>query len=230
MNITLIGGHGKVALLLIPLLVDAGHQVTSVIRDPAQAEDITAAGAKPLVLSVDEASTDALAHAFEGQDAIVWSAGAGGGSPARTVAVDRDAAIRSMDAASAAGVKRYVMVSYMGAGRVNRVDESNSFYTYQEAKLAADTHLRTTSLDWTIVGPGTLTLGESPHGVSPAGAPAEARTGGRETSRALVAEVVAASLANPQSVGQTLDFSDGSLGLDEWIGGVAAGRIPGAQA
>lgn len=229
MNITLIGGHGKVALLLTPLLVDAGHQVTSVIRDPAQADDITAVGARPLVLSVDEASTDALAQAFEAQDAIVWSAGAGGGNPARTVAVDRDAAIRSMDAAVAAGVKRYVMVSYMGAGRVNRVDESNSFHTYQEAKLDADTHLRTTSLDWTIVGPGALTLEESPHGVSPANEPGQARVDGRETSRALVAEVIAAVLGNAQSVGQTLDFVDGSLGIDEWIGGVAAGRIPGAQ-
>lgn len=229
MNITLIGGHGKVALLLTPLLVDAGHHVTSVIRDPDQSDDVKAVGARPLVLSVEEASGEALAEAFTGQDAIVWSAGAGGGSPARTVAVDRDAAIRSMDAAVAAGAKRYVMVSYLGAGRVNRVDESNSFYTYQEAKHDADNHLRTTSLDWTIVGPGTLTLDDSPQGVSPAAAPGEARAEGRETSRALVAEVIAASLANAQSVGQTLDFTDGTLDLDEWIGGVAAGRIPGAQ-
>jgi uncharacterized protein YbjT (DUF2867 family) len=112
---------------------------------------------------------------------------------------------------------------------VNRVEASNSFYTYQEAKLAADTHLRTSGLDWTIVGPGALTLEESPHGVSPALAAGEARSDGRETSRALVAEVIAAALANPQSVGQTLDFVDGDLGIDEWIGEVAAGRVPGAQ-
>lgn len=229
MNIILIGGHGKVALLLTPLLAEAGHQVTSVIRNPEQSADVIAAGGQPLVLSVEDASTEDLVQAFDGQDAVVWSAGAGGGNPARTNAVDRDAAIRSMDAAVAAGVKRYVMVSYLGAGRVNRVEESDSFFTYQEAKLAADVHLRTTSLDWTIVGPGSLTLEASPHGVTPAGKPGEAGTLGRETSRELVAEVVAAALANPQSVGQTLDFTNGTVGLDDWIAGVAGGRIPGAQ-
>jgi hypothetical protein len=38
------------------------------------------------------------------------------GSPERTYAVDRDAAIRSIDAAVAAEARRYVMVSYFGAG------------------------------------------------------------------------------------------------------------------
>jgi uncharacterized protein YbjT (DUF2867 family) len=229
MNITIIGGHGKVALLLTPLLTEAGHHVTSVIRNPDQADDVRAAGAEPKVLSIEDASVADLVEAFAGQDAVVFSAGAGGGNPARTIAVDRDAAIRSIDAAATAGVARYVLVSYQGAGRINPVPETDSFYTYQEAKVAADTHLRGTDLGWTIAGPGSLTLDPSPHGVTPAVPAGEPLPSSRATSRALVAEVIAAALVDDRSARQTLDFTDGSLPLDEWIGGVAAGEIPGTQ-
>jgi hypothetical protein len=181
------------------------------------------------VLSIEDASVADLVEAFAGQDAVVFSAGAGGGNPARTIAVDRDAAIRSIDAAATAGVARYVLVSYQGAGRINPVPETDSFYTYQEAKVAADTHLRGTDLGWTIAGPGSLTLDPSPHGVTPAVPAGEPLPSSRATSRALVAEVIAAALVDDRSARQTLDFTDGSLPLDEWIGGVAAGEIPGTQ-
>ena len=39
-NIAIIGGHGKVALRLAPLLVEAGDEVTSWIRSQDQVEDI----------------------------------------------------------------------------------------------------------------------------------------------------------------------------------------------
>lgn len=103
-RIVIVGGHGKVALLLAPLLTGRGDQVVSLIRDPAQSGDVTAAGVEPLVLSVEEAGVGELTQAFEGADAVVWSAGAGGkGGPERTDAIDRVAAIRSMEAAAAAG-------------------------------------------------------------------------------------------------------------------------------
>ena len=115
-RIVMIGGHGKVALLAAPLLVDAGHEVVSLIRNPDHSADVAATGATPLVLSVEEADVAELTRVFAGADAIVWSAGAGGkGGPERTDAVDRAAAIRSMEAAAAAGVTRYVMVSFLTA-------------------------------------------------------------------------------------------------------------------
>ena len=90
-------------------------------------------------------------------DAVVWAAGAGGGNPGRTRAVDRDAAIRSMDAAATAGVRRYVMVSYFGAGPDHAVPEDNAFFAYADAKSAADAHLEGSGLDWTILRPSRLT-------------------------------------------------------------------------
>ena len=155
MRVTIIGGHGKIALILAPLLVEAGHEVTSVIRNPDHVADVEATGATALVSSVEDADTNALADLLSGQDAVVWSAGAGGGDPERTFAVDRDAAIRSMDAAQTAGVGRYVMVSFSGADRDSLVPEDNPFRSYQDAKIAADEHLRASALDWTVLGPGS---------------------------------------------------------------------------
>lgn len=203
----IIGGHGKVALRTAPLLAQEGHEVTSVIRNPDHAADIEAAGATPLVLDVETASQDELVQAFTGHDAIVWSAGAGGGDPERTYAVDRDAAIRSMEAAEQAGVKRYVMVSYLGAHPEHGVPEDHSFHPYATAKAAADTHLRNSELDWTILGPGALTTDEPTGHIRRATA---ATVGDqRDTSRGNVAETIRAALASENAIGKQIEYVDG---------------------
>ncbi|ACL40713.1 NAD-dependent epimerase/dehydratase [Pseudarthrobacter chlorophenolicus A6] len=206
-RIAIIGGHGKVALHLSTLLTREGHSVTSFIRNPDHAADVTATGATPSVLDVENAPTPAIAEALQGHDAVVWSAGAGGGNPDRTYAVDRDAAIRSMDAAAQAGVNRYVMVSYLGAGKDHGVPADNSFYAYAEAKADADEYLRGTDLAWTILGPGSLTEkpGSGRIDVNPP------KEGGGETSRANTAIVAAAVLDLPETAGRTIEFRDGSL-------------------
>ena len=218
-RIVIIGGHGKVALLTAPLLVAAGHEVVSVIRDPAQSDDVAAAGATPLVLSVEDASTEELAKALAGADAVVWSAGAGGkGGPDRTDAVDRAAAIRSMEAAAAAGVRRYVMVSFITA--YGEVADDHPLRAYAIAKIAADRHLQSTGLDWTILGPGLLTL-DAPTGAITVGrlAPGSSSTGA-PTSRANVARVIAAVLAEPASIGRVIPFRDGDTPIAQAVADV----------
>src|SRR6478609_6031390 len=111
-RIVLIGGHGKVALRLERLLAARGDEVDAVIRNPAHAAEVAETGANPVVADIETLDVDGLADLLRGHDAVVWSAGAGGGDPKRTYAVDRDAAVRSMAAAEAAGVRRYVMISY----------------------------------------------------------------------------------------------------------------------
>lgn len=202
-RILIIGGHGKVALLAAPLLVEAGHEVTSFVRNPEHVDEVSATGASAVVADVERLDTDELSDLVRGHDAIVWSAGAGGGSPERTYAVDRDAAIRSMDAAARAGVHRYVMVSYFGAGPNHGVDPDNGFYHYAEAKAAADEHLRATDLDWTILGPGSLTLDE-PTGTITVGGDSVG-----QASRANVASVIAATLDDASTIGRTINFNDG---------------------
>lgn len=206
-RIAIIGGHGNVALHLSALLTGEGHSVTSIIRNPDHAGDVAATGATPVVLDVEDSTTAEIAAALRGHDAVVWSAGAGGGNPERTYAVDRDAAIRSMDAAGEAGVGRYVMVSYLGARREHGVPADHSFFAYAEAKAAADEYLRGTELAWTILGPGALTDRPGTGLIEVEPLP----EGNRETSRSNTAAVAAAVLDLPGTAGRTIEFTDGTL-------------------
>lgn len=208
-KVIVIGGHGKVAQIATPLLINKGYEVTSVIRNPDQISDIEALGATPAVYDITELSTENFADLLRGHDAVIWSAGAGGGSPKRTYAIDRDAAITSMAAAKAAGVNRYVMVSYFGAGPNHGVPEDNSFFAYAEAKAAADVALRDSDLDWTILGPSSLTFDEGQDSID-TNAPKATKV-----ARATVANVIAETVFNDQTVHRTINFNEGDTPISE---------------
>ncbi|MDF1487943.1 NAD(P)-dependent oxidoreductase [Tessaracoccus caeni] len=218
MKIIIIGGHGKVALLAAPLLVGAGHEVDAVIRNPAHIEDVAETGAHPVVADVEVLDVDQLAELVREHDAVVWSAGAGGGNAARTYAVDRDAAIRTMTAAERAGVKRFVMVSYFGAGRDHGVDPSDSFFAYAEAKAAADEHLRGTELDWTVLGPSRLTLGEATGRIG-------LHNDKGEVSRGNVALTIVQALADDTTIGRTIEYNDGDTAIAEALRGAESAPV-----
>ncbi|MFT7114923.1 MAG: hypothetical protein ACI9I0_000121 [Rhodoferax sp.] len=211
-KIAIFGGHGKVAMKLARILMATGHQVTSVIRKPEQQAEVAGTGAQPVLLDLAAATTLEMAEALRGHDAVVWSAGAGGGAPEHTYAVDRDAAIRSMDAAVLAGASRFVMVSYMGAGPDHRMPDGDGFYAYAEAKAAADAYLRGTGLAWTILGPGSLT--DNPATGTIELSPIDISEG-NDTARDNVALVVTAVLDLPATAGRTIDFRDGATPLAE---------------
>ncbi|MDN5600618.1 MAG: SDR family oxidoreductase [Brachybacterium sp.] len=214
MDIVLIGGHGKIALLAAPLLVEAGHTVHSVIRNPDHAAEVEATGAKAVlsdVESLDEGGWDEL---LRGRDAVVWAAGAGGGDPQRTLAVDQDAAIASMEAAQRVGTERFVMVSYFGASLDHGVPESEPFHAYAEAKARADEHLRGTELAWTILAPSRLTLEE------PTGRIALDAAEAGEVSRGNVARTIVAALEQPGTTGTFLAFNDGEQEIAAAFGAV----------
>ena len=219
-RILLIGGHGKVALLLEPLLVAAGHHVTAVVRNPAHEADVAATGATPLVADIERFDLDQLTSLESGNDVVIWSAGAGGGSAERTYAVDRDAAIRSIDAAVAARVPRYLMVSFFGAGPDHGVDPADSFFAYAEAKAAADAHLRESPLDWTILAPSALTL-DAPTGRIDVDVDADTSL---SVARADVAAVVAASVDEPATSRRTVRFNTGDVPIAEALRGLAGAR------
>ena len=210
-RILIIGGHGKVALLLEPLLVAAGHHVTAVVRNADHEADVRATGAVPLVADVETFDTEQLTTLVSGNDVVIWSAGAGGGDAARTYAVDRDAAIRSIDATVAAGVRRYLMVSYFGAGPNHGVDPGDGFYAYAEAKAAADAHLQGSGLDYTIIAPSALTLDE------PTGRIDTTAERSASVSRVDVAAVIAAAVLEPATIGRTIRFNSGPTPIAEAI-------------
>jgi uncharacterized protein YbjT (DUF2867 family) len=216
-HILLIGGHGKVALQAAPLLAADGHTVDAVIRNPEHASDVQAAQANPVVADVETMDVEGLTQLAAGHDVVVWSAGAGGGNPTRTYAVDRDAAIRSIDAAGQAGVGRYVMVSYLGAGPDHGVPADTGFFHYAEAKAAADAHLRASDLDWVVLGPSRLTDGPGTGGVT-----VGVQEHG-EVPRADVAAVIAAVIDAPEVSRVTYEFNGGDVPVTEAVRQAAAG-------
>lgn len=223
-KVVIVGGHGKIALLAAPKLIDAGFAVESLIRNPAQAEEVEATGAAPVLLDIEEAQTQSLADAFAGAWAVVFSAGAGGGNPDRTKAVDHLAAVRTMDAAAQAGASRYVMVSYSRSEvDIDSLDKQSSFYPYAEAKHHADNYLRGTDLDYTILGPGRLTAEPASGSIivtdaaGAAGASAQGGAEATETSRENVAEVIRHVLVSGAGSRQTINFFDGQAPIAEVI-------------
>src|SRR5919199_3422783 len=138
MDVVIAGGHGQVALRLERILSERGDRVRALIRNPDHAIDVERAGAEPVVCDL-EAEDDLSPH-VEGVDAVVFAAGAGPGSgAARKRTVDLGGAVKLIDAARAAGVNRYVMVSAIGAAHPERASEA--MRPYVEAKAEADERL-----------------------------------------------------------------------------------------
>lgn len=213
-RVVIAGGHGKIALILERQLSQRGDSVAGFIRNPAQAEDLEAVGAEPVVVDLERASVDEVAEHLRGADAVVFAAGAGPGSgAARKETVDRDAAILLADAAEAANVSRYLMVSSTGAD-ANSPDVKDPVFTaYLRAKGAADDNVRArAALDSTIVRPGHLTNDPATGRVQIAD-----RTLRGDIPREDVAAVLLAVLDNPGTAGQTFEVISGDTPIVEAV-------------
>ncbi|MFC3994602.1 NAD(P)H-binding protein [Nocardiopsis sediminis] len=218
MRIVIAGGHGKIALRLERLLADRGDSPVGLIRNPDHAGDVRAAGAEPVVVDLEDTTVTRLTEKVMGADAVVFAAGAGPGSgAARKTTVDRDAAALLADAASLAGVRRYVMVSAIAVDEGPPPGSDPVFAAYVEAKRAADDDLRGRSLetDWTILRPGRLT--DDPGTGRVRLAPKVERG---EVTRQDVAAVVAAVLDEPATIGQVLELVGGPTPIDEAVASV----------
>jgi nucleoside-diphosphate-sugar epimerase len=205
-RVVIAGGHGKIALILERLLSQRGDSVAGFIRNPAQAADLEAVGAEPLVLDLERASVDEVAKHLEGADAVVFAAGAGPGSgAARKETVDRDAAILLADAAEAAKVGRYLMVSSTGADANAPEGQDPVFTAYLRAKGAADDNVRArAALRSTIVRPGHLTNDPGTGRVQIAD-----QTLRGSIPREDVAAVLLAVFDNPGTAGKTFQLISG---------------------
>ncbi len=209
MNVVIAGGHGKVALLLARVLTGQGHDVRGLIRNPDHIGDLEAVGVIPVVCDLEQ-DDPALPPAVAEATAAVFAAGAGPGSGAeRKWTMDRDGAIRLIDACLGAGVRRYVMVSAMGA-RSGMITAEGVFGAYLQAKLAADEALVASGLDHTIVRPGGLT--DDP-GTGHISAAPQLQRG--QIPRADVAQVLAAVLAAPSTIGKAFDLVAGTTPISE---------------
>ena len=134
MKVVIAGGHGQIALVLQRLLAEAGHEPVGIIRNPDQASDLQQVGSHALVLDLEHTDAQTLAAELDGADAVVFAAGGGPNSgAARKLTVDRDGAILLADAAQAAGVRRYLMVSAIATDDYDP-DSDDVFQIYCEPR------------------------------------------------------------------------------------------------
>lgn len=212
-RVAIIGAHGKVAQQLMRVLYDNGDDFVGVVRADEHAEDVYRLGGEGVVLDIEQSDTEAIAQAIAGCDAVVFTAGAGAGSGVeRKRTVDYAGAVKSAEAASRAGIRRFVQVSAWGVDSPVQPEADPQWRAYVEAKRDADADLRSSGLDWTILRPGRLTfdegtgrirLGESvPRGDIP---------------REDVARLIVACLADPATIGRTWEAVAGDTPIDEAV-------------
>lgn len=208
MRISIAGAHGQIAMYLHPLLKEAGHSIRGLIRNPDHGNELRKAGAEPVLCDIEK--EDDISDAVGDADVVIFAAGAGPGSgKERKLSVDRDGALKLIEAAKKNGVKRYIMISAM---KVEEPSGNEVFQVYQKAKSEADAALRESGLDYTIIRPGRLTDDKANGKIKLAH---ELEAG--EIPREDVARVIAAVIAADETIGKQLDLTEGPHSISEAI-------------
>ena len=209
MRVLVAGANGQIGQHLVRLLAGNGHEVRTMIRSQDQAQLMRDLGGDPLVADLE----GDLSGTAEGCDAVVFTAGGGPGSgAAKKETVDRQGAVKLIEAAERHGARRYVMVSAMGAADPASGPEAMQPYLF--AKARADEALRESELDYTIVRPGRLT--NEPGTGRVAAAPSLGRRGG--IPREDVARAIAVALETEGTAGKTFELLSGDNPIEDALG------------
>ncbi|MBI0141938.1 SDR family oxidoreductase [Bifidobacterium sp. W8106] len=158
-RIILVGATGRVGALVLEDLVRAGHEVVACARGaskiPAsqQVESMTLDLRDPL-----SQITDAFRKTQA--DAVVFTAGSRGKDINQ---IDALGAMKTIEAAKAVGITRYVMLGAMYAADWLRWEQPqvkpaiDALADYYVTKNMADQYLISSGLAYTIIEPGSLT-------------------------------------------------------------------------
>ncbi len=149
MKVVVAGASGKTGRLVVEKLLARSQQVRALVRRQEAAAELETLGAETVVADL----TGDVAQTLTGCEAVVFAAGAGmGGDPEE---VDYRGAVKLIEAAETQGISRFVMVSSLGTGYVERMPEM--LKPYLVAKHRAEKVLGESSLAYTTVKPGGLT-------------------------------------------------------------------------
>ncbi|KAK3995261.1 hypothetical protein QBC44DRAFT_320754 [Cladorrhinum sp. PSN332] len=256
-HVLILGGHGKIAQLLTPLLLRRSWDVTSIIRSQEQvatvqklgdAKESSAGKLNVLVRSIEDVKSEADAKAVldevKGVDYVVWSAGAAGrGGAERTYSIDRDAAIYFIHASAAVpSIKRFLLVSYLSSRRTKpswwseeewkAAEDVNTkaLPTYYKAKVAADEELYKVSKER---GAGFVGIDLRPGTLTldPAGKVELGKTKGSRgnVSRESVAKVADLLLAREGVKNSWVDLLDGDEDVDKAVERVVREGVDAAE-
>ncbi|MNW58262.1 SDR family oxidoreductase [Paenibacillus sp. FSL R5-0517] len=212
MNVLVIGANGQIGKFVVEQLAQEGkHKVTAMIRKPEQANALKELGAD-VVIGDLEGSVEDLTEAMKDHNAIVFTAGSGGSTGQdKTLLIDLDGAVKTMEAAEQQGISRYILVSAYGADQ--REKWSESIKPYYVAKHYADRALFASDLNYTIIRPGGL-KNEPGTGKIAVGTDLEPGSIPRED----VARVIVASLQEEKTYRMAFDLIAGEHQIDDALG------------
>lgn len=212
MNVLVIGANGQIGKFVVEQLGQEGkHKVTAMIRKPEQADALKELGADVAIGDL-EGSVEDLAEAMKDQNAIVFTAGSGGSTGQdKTLLIDLDGAVKTMEAAEQQGISRYILVSAYGADQ--REKWSESIKPYYVAKHYADRVLFASDLNYTIIRPGGL-KNEPGTGKIAVGTDLEPGSIPRED----VARVIVASLQEEKTYRMAFDLIAGEHPVEDALG------------
>jgi len=160
MKLTIFGASGATGRLLVAQALDAGHDVTVLLRR-ADSLPLTHARLTRVVGSLDDPA--AVQGAVQGADAVLSALGARKGG-AQTICTDGMRAI--LPAMQAAGVHRLVALSAYGAAETHSASWFIRFVRMvirdkMQDKDRMEDLVRSSATDWTLVRPAMLTNGKA---------------------------------------------------------------------
>ncbi len=213
MQTLIVGANGQIGKMVCQKLKESDdcYIPVAMIRDKSQADWFTEKG----IRSVEGNLERSLDHLIKEFDAIVFTAGSGAKTgPEKTITVDCLGAVRTIEAAERFDIKKYVMVSAMGA---RDPEAPSKIQHYNRAKHIADIRLQMSTLNYTIIRPGKLTN-------DPGSGKIIAKTQIVEKTsitREDVAQVICKSLQHPGLIGVTFDLLNGDKPIDEALDNLA---------
>jgi len=225
-KVVVVGATGQTGRRVFDDLVAVpGLTTVAGVRDSAKAEKSLGAGIATVKMDVSKDSTDDLATALRGADAVVCAVGFVPGNPFQmnkeAKAVDNEGTCRLIDAAVKAGCSKFVLVSsILTDGRSWGQEKSpgftitNAFGGVLDEKIVAERYLRRSGLDYTIVRPGGLRADPPAGNLVVRG---ENTLNSGEVSRDLVAQVCVSALFNPKASDRVVEIieEDGAPALPE---------------
>ncbi|WP_369171659.1 NAD(P)-dependent oxidoreductase [Streptomyces sp. R28] len=204
MKLTVFGATGGTGKEIVRQALDAGHQVTAVVRDPAR---FTVTGEQLEVFSADLADPQALRPAVAGRDAVLSGLGA---RSRKDAGVATRLTRTVLDALEAEGVRRLVVVSAAPVGpepegdgfldRTMRGIVSSVLKDIYADLREMEAALARSATDWTAVRPPRLQ--DKPLTGTYRRVVGGFPRGGRFLARADVAHAMLGSIGDPATVKQ----------------------------
>ncbi|WP_290775193.1 MULTISPECIES: SDR family oxidoreductase [unclassified Exiguobacterium] len=208
-QIFIIGANGKVGRHAARLLQDSEHDVKVGLRSKNQFSDFEKLGHTPVHLDL-EADVATITEALQGSDVVIFTAGSGGHTGAdKTMLIDFDGAVKSIEAAEAIKAKQFIMVSALNADSPETW--SDSMKPYYIAKRYADRVLKESSLNYTILRPGGLSDEAGTGNVTTD--PSEQAT--KKIPREDVARVILAAIGHDKASKQVVTLLEGDTPINE---------------